>query len=275
MGMRGLRCALLVGGAAASLGWVQKAEKVPQLLIDMRGVPNPEKAEVGFSVNAGQFYSYNLPIPAGPQWKPDREVNVGGYGRGVSQQRRQVLTDYVIEAVVNGTPADRVRAVMLIPGCETQSFDIAFEGKTEIHREAKCVRTQSWKFKGRIVDDGLTDTKWLMVRVGYRAGWVPGFLGVEKTGVDQPPPEPPVFDVVSAPVAKDKSFSIDLPILAHDSAEKSAETERRGEFVFTLLNTEPKVPLVLGTLRPNQFATEADGLELRTEYPELQFVLEH
>jgi hypothetical protein len=267
--------AFALGLATVSFGWAQKTEKVPQILIDMRSVPKPEQGEVAFSVNAGQFYSYNLPIPAGPQSKPDHEVTVGGYGRGVSQQRRQVLTDYVIEAVVDRTPADRVRAVMLIPGCETQSFDIAIEGKSEIHQEAKCVRTPVWKFNGRIVDDGLTDTKWLMVRVAYEAAWAPGFLGVEKTGVDQPPPEPPVFDVVSVPVAKDKSFSIDLPILAHDPAEENAGKEKRGECVFTLLNVYPKVPVALGTLRPDKFATEAGGLELRIEYPELQFVVEH
>ena len=91
--------------------------------------------------------------------------------------------------------------------------------------------------------------------------------------MDQPPPEPPVFDVVSAPVAKDKSFSIDLPIYVNDPAEENAGTEKRGEYVFTLLNTEPKIPVVVGILRPNQFATETDGLELRADYPELQFVL--
>jgi hypothetical protein len=204
--------------------------------------------EIAFSINAGELYSYTLPRR--------------GEGQG----------DWMIETNVHRIPADRVRVVVFNPRCETQNLDVAMHGKNET-REAKCVAVPIWKFRGRIVGRAMTETKALKVHVEYRVKWAPGFLGAEKVGVDQPPPESPQFDVVSVPLQKDGGFSINLPIHAHDQAEVNAEAEERGELVFTLLNTEPKVPIVLGTLRPDQFATESGGLELRTEYPELQFVV--
>jgi hypothetical protein len=45
--------------------------------------------------------------------------------------------------------------------------------------------------------------------------------------------------------------------------------------VFTLRDTEAKNSAILGILRPDKFATASGGLELKTGYPELQFVLEH
>ncbi len=88
------------------------------------------------------------------------------------------------------------------------------QGRSEVHLDAKCDRVPIFKFKGRIADESLKNTKWFMVQVKYRANWAPKFLGAEQAGVDQPVPEPPQFDVVSVPVAKNKGFSIDLPVLA-------------------------------------------------------------
>jgi hypothetical protein len=270
MRWRELRWGLLLGGVVVSFGLAQKMEKTPQLMIFMRGVPTPEKAEVGYSVNAGQFYSYMLPT----RFKKSEECTIDRDGvQHCGRQQPGRLQDFVIEASVNRVMADRVRAVVLIPGCQSQLVDVAMQGKREVNVDAKCVRSPLWKFKGRIVDDSLKDRKRLKIQVTYKANWAPGFLGAEKAGVDQVPPEPPQFDVVSVPVSKDGSFSIDLPILAHDPAEEGAEPEERGELVFTLLDVRSESPVVLGTLLPDKFATEAGGVELRMDYPELEFVV--
>jgi hypothetical protein len=73
-------------------------------------------------------------------------------------------------------------------------------------------------------------------------------------------------------VAKNGSFSVELPILALDSAEESAKGEDRGELLFTLRNGVTGD--TVGTLQADQFATPSGGLELRTEYPGLRFALE-
>jgi hypothetical protein len=265
--MRGqrLRWGLLLGGLAVSFGWAQKTEKTPQLLIFMLGVPTPEKAEVGYSVNAGQFYSYMLPYP----FHKNCQLIVSPDGRQHCQQGP--MLDFGIEASLNRVPADRVRAVVFIPGCQAQLLDVAMRGRSEVHLDAKCVRVPIFKFRGRIADESVKDAKWLLVQVKYRANWAPKFLGAEQSGIDQPVPEAPQFDVVSVPMTKDKSFEIDLPILVHDPAEMSAVPEQQGELVFTLLNVNSKTPIVLGILRPSQFATDSDGLKLRVDYPEMQF----
>jgi hypothetical protein len=247
------------------VGWAQKADQTVEL--PKLRIVNAD--EVAFSINAGEFYSYTLPQPRGADC--ENQPKIGGIG---VNDCLGVRGDMFIEANVDQVPADRVRLVVFNPRCETENLDIAMHGKGET-RKAKCVAVPIWKFKGRIVDDALTEVKGLKVRVAYQANWAPRFLGVEKIGVDQPPPEPPQFDVMTVAVSKDRSFPINLPIYVHDRAEENAEAGMRGELVFTLLNAEPKVPVVLGALRPDKFATASGGLELRAEYPELRFMVEH
>jgi hypothetical protein len=271
MGMGGLRWAVL-GWVSVFFGWAQKTESALQLRIVVP-VTFPYRVQAAFSVAAKEFYSYNVP-PFPLSELPCAHIATVGRGDRPCP-KAQEGGDWVIEANVNRIPADRVRAVVIMmPNCKLQLLDVAMQGKNQT-RDAKCLPAPIWKFKGQIADDVATGTKWLKVHVQYRANWAPKFLGVERAGVDQPPPEAPEFDVATVALSKDKSFLIDLPVLYLDPAEESAEPEKRGEFIFTLLNTEPKIPVVLGTLRADQFATEADGLELRTEYPELQFVLKH
>jgi hypothetical protein len=256
MGMPGLRWTLVLGGLVVSIGWAQKANNGPLLSVEIPNGLALNSVEVAFSVNRGELYSYNTP----------KALNIPATGNSTFQR-------YVIDASVGGTAADRVRAVVFMPGCETNSLDVAIHGKS-VARDVKCVQLPHWTLKGQIVDSAITKTGWLKVDVTYRANWVSKFLEVERIGVDQPPVEPAEFDVASVPVSKNKSFSAELPILMRDPGEVAAEEEDRGELLFTLRNVETKDPVIVGILRPDQFATPSGGLELRTEYPEqLRFVL--
>jgi len=279
MRMAGLRWGLVLGGLAVSVGWAQKVDKVPQLLIHFNVGTASNSAEVAYMVNAGKFYEYVLPEDQKVKSRSDCDAaeSRGGYGRGVCRDRdmgKGQLNQYVIGASVGGAAADRVRAVVFIPGCEMNTLDVAIRGK-DVVREAKCALLPRWALKGQIVDAAITKTGWLKVDVTYRANWVSKLFeaGVEQANVFNKPLVE--FDVASVPVSKTKSFSLELPILASDPVEKSAEAEDRGEYVFTLRNTETKNAVTMGVLRPDKFATPSGGLELKTEYPELQFVLEH
>jgi hypothetical protein len=279
MRMPGLRWGLLLGGLAVSIGWAQKTDKLPQLVIHFNVGTASNGAEVAYMVNAGKFYEYVMPEAQRAKTRNDCDSaeSRGGYGRGVCRDQdmgKGRLNQYVIDASVGGTAADRVRAVLFIPGCEMTTLDVAIQGK-DVVREAKCALLPRWTLKGQIVDAAITKTGWLKVDVTYRANWVSTLFaaGVEQANVFNKPLVE--FDVASVPVSKNKSFSVELPILARDPAEKSAEAEDRGELIFTLRNTETKDGVTLGILRPDKFATSSGGLELKTEYPELQFVLEH
>ena len=127
--------------------------------------------------------------------------------------------------------------------------------------------------KGQIADAGIPKKGWLKVYVTYRANWVGKYFEVrqEQPNVfNRPLIE---FDVASVTLSKSRSLSLELPLLALDPGEQKAEPDDRGELVFTLRNADTGA--VLGILRPDKFATSSGGLELRPEYPELQFVLEN
>jgi hypothetical protein len=280
MRMPGFRWGLFLGGLAVSVGWAQKTDKVPQLVIRFNVGTASNSAEVAYMVNAGKFYEYVMPEAQKKQmpdcnYQVDRLDRLAGYGNVCTDVKtRGRLSEYVVNASVDGTAADRVRAVLFLRGCEMTTLDVAIQGKSEI-REAKCVVLPHWALKGQIVDAATTKTEWLKVDITYRANWVSRLFeaGVEQQNVFNKPLIE--FDVASVPVARNKSFALDLPVLASDPAEKSAEAEDRGEYVFTLRNTETKDAVTLGILRPDKFATPSGGLELKTEYPKLQFVLEH
>jgi len=279
MRMPGLRWGLVLGGLAVSMGWAQKADKVPQLLIHFSADTAKKNPEVAYMISAGTFYEYVMPEAQKKEEIEDCDYQVGsrtGYGRGVCRTAtlQERLSQYVLNASVDGTAADSVRAVLFIPGCETSLLDVAIQGKDEL-REAKCVPLPHWTLKGQIVDNAITKTGWLKVDVTYRANWVSKLFesGVEQANVFNKPLVE--FDVASVQVSKNKSFSLELPILATDPAEQNAAAEDRGELIFTLRNTETKEAVTTGILRPDKFATSSGGLELRMDYPELQFVLEH
>jgi len=61
MRMPGLRWGLVLGGLAVSMGWAQKADKVPQLLIHFSADTAKKNPEVAYMISAGTFYEYVMP----------------------------------------------------------------------------------------------------------------------------------------------------------------------------------------------------------------------
>jgi hypothetical protein len=241
-----LRLAVVLGGLVVSIGWAQKVRGGLELLIDLPLKNAPDSVEVAYSIVAGQFHSYTLSSKAKPGFGDDELAS----------------WQFVIEAGVHRIAADRVRAVVFLPGCKTSSLDVAFHGKT-LGRDVQCARLPGWTLKGQLVDAAVAKTGSLKVDVTYKANWVSNFLEVDELAI---------FDVATTSVAKNGSFSVRLPILALDSAEESARGEDRGELLFTLRNGATGD--TVGTLQADQFATPSGGLELRTEYPGLRFTLE-
>jgi hypothetical protein len=243
MRLPGLRLAVVLGGLVASIGLAQRVRGGLELWI---GLPVSDSIEVAYSINARQFHAYNMSKVKPTSGFPDPVVT----------------KQFVIEAGVNRIAADRVRAVVFLPGCKTSSLDVAFHGKT-LSRDVQCAQLSYWTLKGQLVDAAVAKTGSLKVDVAYEANWVSNFLEVDQLTI---------FDVATTSVSKNGSFSVELPILALDPAEESAKGEDRGELLFTLKNGETGD--TVGTLQPDQFATASGGLELRTEYPRLRFALE-
>lgn len=174
MRLPGLRLVLVLGGLVASIGWGQKVRGGPELLIDLPVKNGSGRVEVAYSIVAGQFHSYTMSSKARPP-----------FGDLASWQ-------FVIEAGVHRIAADRVRAVVFLPGCKTSSLDVAFHGKT-LGRDVQCARLSHWTLKGQLVDASVAKTGSLKVDVAYKANWVSNFLEVDELAI---------FDVATTSVAK-------------------------------------------------------------------------
>ncbi len=191
----------------------------------------------------------------------------GGYGNYLLP--KPGMERYVFDASVDGVAATSVQAVVYMPGCELSRFEIVMHGEN-VERKMECRPLSQWSLGGQVVMDAATvaalgkRSSPLEVEVVYVANWVNVFFGI----MDGPVA---TFHVATVPLGEDGSFLVQLPNLALDPAEKSAEKRFRGDFVFTL--REKKTWNIVGTLRPSDFATSSGGLELRTQYPDLRFVL--
>jgi hypothetical protein len=229
---------------AGATGWGQGLSKGPQVSIQ---VPAPVVAE---GIEAKIFMG-------GP---------FGGYGNFILP--KPGMRQYVFDASVDGVAATSVQAVVYMPGCELSKFEIVMHGEN-VERQMECRALSEWSLGGHVVMDAATVAALgkrnspLEVEVVYMANWVNTFFGI----MDGPVA---TFHVATVPLGEDGSFLVQLPNLALDPAEKSAEKRFRGDFVFTL--REKKTWNHVGTLRPSEFV-RMGGLELRTQYPDLRFVL--
>ena len=228
---------------------------------------------VGGAQEAGRGPEVSILVPAGASVEGiqiERMLS-GPFGGDAS---RITLTPkmqrYAIDASVKGVAANRVQVVVYMPGCELSRYDIAMRGES-VQRRAECKVLPAWPLSGQLVMDAPTvaalgrhDSP-LEIEVGYMAFWVSDFFGIMDGLVT-------TFHVATIPLGKDGSFSVMLPELAQDPAEKSAGERYRGAFLIRL--REKKTWNIVGTLRPTEFASSAfDGLELRTQYPGMRFEL--
>lgn len=191
----------------------------------------------------------------------------GGYGNYILPAPG--LQRYAFDASVDGVAANTVQAVVYMPGCELSRFEIVMHGEN-VEREMECRAVSQWSLGGQLVMDAATvatlekRSSPLEIEVVYMANWVNAFFGI----MDGPVA---TFHVATVPLGEDGSFLVQLPNLALDPAEKNADKWHRGDFVFTL--REKKTWNHVGTLRPSEFV-RMGGLELRSQYPDLRFVLE-
>jgi hypothetical protein len=236
---------MLVVCLAGATGWGQSLSKGPQVSIR---VPVPVVAE---GIEAEIFMG-------GP---------FGGYGNFILP--KPGMRRYVFDASVDGVAATSLQAVVYMPGCELSKFQIVMHGEN-VERQMECRALSQWSLGGQLAMDAATvaalgkRSSPLEIEVVYVANWVHKFFGI----MDGPVA---TFHVATVPLREDGSFLVQLPNLVLDPAEKNADKWHRGEFAFTL--REKKTWNHVGTLRSSEFATSLGGLELRTQYPDLRFVL--
>ena len=232
--------------AAISIAWVGRArcggvEKLPRVSITLPDSVSAEGVQVA-SFLSGAFGGYGSLITPKP------------HGRS-----------YDIDAFVGEVAARRVQAIVYMPGCELSRFDIAMDS-VNVTRQIACRKVVQVPMDGVVALDAGRRASLLVVEVEYEVLWAHRFFGIADGPVT-------MFEVATAPVGEDGSFSVSLPELNEDPAEKSADEDDRGMFRFTLL--EKKTGNILGMMAPAEFAAGIDGLALRSWYPGgVRFTLE-
>ena len=186
----------------------------------------------------------------------------GGYGGFTPKPHGR---SYDIDAFVGEAVAGRVQAVVYMPGCELSRFDIPMHSES-VTRQLECRKLVQVPLSGMVALDEGRRASSLEVVVGYEALWAHRFFGI----ADGPAT---IFEVATVPVREDGSFSVLLPELNEDPAEKSAGERERGVFCLTL--REKKTWNAVGRLRPTEFESHFHDLALRSWYPGgVRFALE-
>lgn len=125
----------------------------------------------------------------------------GGFGGFVTAEKgRQV---YDIPASMNGRPADVVKVIAYMPGCEIATLKIAVRGSSQ-ERVIPCVPLGWNLLRGRVDPTPIAGWRPVEVVVNYLAMWSPNFLGYADGPVTQ-------IRIASAVVDETGHFEVELP----------------------------------------------------------------
>jgi hypothetical protein len=116
-----------------------------------------------------------------PRGYPSEKVQVvyflsgpfGGYGGFVQPELDRQTVDF--RAAVDGKPADRIKIIAHLPGCEIITFDFALEG-TATWRQIECKSLTTIMLHGRIPKSYIG--KETEVGVSYLSDWAHKFFGI-------------------------------------------------------------------------------------------------
>lgn len=99
----------------------------------------------------------------------------GGYGGYVVAEKGRA--SYDIAASVNGVPAETVKIIAYLPGCEIQKLEITMANRLE-SRTLACKTLGTVLLQGRIVRGPVKELSGLKVEISYQADWDHEFFGI-------------------------------------------------------------------------------------------------
>src|SRR5215469_13000603 len=99
----------------------------------------------------------------------------GGYGGFVRAEKKR--TSYDIEPFVDDRPADDIKIIVYLPGCEIAALDLAFSG-TPVEQRLDCYPLSSFSFRGQVLHTVTTQDQNREIEVIYLAMWSHRFFGI-------------------------------------------------------------------------------------------------
>jgi hypothetical protein len=179
----------------------------------------------------------------------------GGYGGFVRAEKKKA--SYHIEPFVDGRPAENIKIIAYLPGCEIASLDLTFSG-LPIERWLDCYPLGSVPFSGQFLSATTTRAQSREIEVNYLAMWSHAFFGIA---------DGPVTTIRLGTVRPDRDgkFEIALPNFYKQSSL------RDGAIQFIL--REAKTGNIISFLKPAETAPNSpDWLNVEASYPIVQLI---
>jgi hypothetical protein len=177
----------------------------------------------------------------------------GGYGGFVHPESKKASFD--IDPFVEGRPAENIRIIAYLPGCEVATLDLTFSG-TSVERWLDCIPLGSVSFHGEVLPTSAAREQDAEIEISYLAMWSHKFYGI----ADGPVTTIPLGTVRPN---RDGKFDITLPDLYQQAILQDGAIE------FILRNV--KTRNIVAFLRP---ANSPNWLRVQPSYPIVQLVTE-
>ena len=181
----------------------------------------------------------------------------GGYGDFVRPQKQ--WTSYDIDPFVKGQPAENLKIIAYLPGCEIATFDIAFSGR-DVERLIDCPPLGSVSLRGQVLLASMAEDQIREIEFNYLAMWAHEFFGIYDGPLT-------TIRLGSVRLDPDGRFEITLPDLYQQSIL------RDGQIQFILRDRETKN--IIGFLRPAEATPKSPpSLKVQASYPFVHLVAE-
>ena len=179
----------------------------------------------------------------------------GGYEGIVTKEKGR--TSYGIVASVDGKPADNVKDIAYLPGCEIATLEFPMRDTT-LSRALSCKPLEQISLHGQISPVSITQEQPTEVVVDYLALWAHKFFGI-MDGM--------LTTIRLATIIPDQNGQFEIAIPDFYKQTNLGE----GEFQFTLAET--KSGNIIAFLKPTDEGRDSQGLRVRTSYePMIQFM---
>jgi len=186
-----------------------------------------------------------------------RRGSFGAAGAGVTPVTN--IHSYDIDPVYKGALATNIKAVVFVPGCQFEEFDIAVEGELPIQKYYECSALPAASLSGSIGATKLTRGKNLEIVITYLGFWECGFFELLDCRVPQ-------VELARVPLNDDGSFEATITDFSLD--RYTSASDGSAELHVTLRDAKTWNPIEIG-LRPAKElrTTSIGGLAIKPFYP--------
>jgi hypothetical protein len=181
----------------------------------------------------------------------------GGYGGFVHAESKKASFD--IDPFVEGRPAENIKIIAYLPGCEVATLDLTFSG-TSVERWLDCFPLGSVSFRGEVLPTSGAREQDGEIEVSYLAMWSHEFYGIADGPVT-------TIRLGTFRPKRDGKFEATLPDLYQQSIL------RDGAIEFILRGV--KTGNIIAFLRPAEATPNSPNwLRVQAAYPIVQLVTE-